>query len=99
MDVLSNILETIKLQGIVYRKLVLMSPWAVDTPAGPYVQFWRLVKGECVISIDGQQPAEMRVGDLVLMPLSSPYRLSGKQVSRVATMGQYIKSRQAGKPL
>lgn len=99
MDVLSNILETIKLQGIVYRKLVLMSPWAVDTPAGPYVQFWRLLKGDCIISIEGQKPIEMCVGDLVLLPLSSPYRISGKHIARIASMAEYIKSRANGKPL
>lgn len=99
MDVLSHILETIKLQGIVYRKLVLMSPWAVDTPAGPYVQFWRLLKGECVISIEGLPPIDMQVGDLVMMPLSAPYRISGRQVGRAARMSDYILSRQNGKPL
>ncbi|MBS1624590.1 MAG: AraC family transcriptional regulator [Bacteroidetes bacterium] len=99
MDVLSNILETIKLHGVVYRKMILLSPWAVDTPTGPYVQFWRLIKGECVISIDGQQPIDMQVGDLVMMPLSAPYRISCRQPGRVAHMSDYIRSRQNGSPL
>lgn len=99
MDVLSSILETIKLHGIVYRKLVLMSPWAVDTPSGPYVQFWRLVKGKCVISIEGQAPIHMKEGGLVLLPLSRPYRISDGQDRRVTSMADYIRSRQNGTPL
>ncbi len=99
MDVLSTILETIKLHGIVYRKLVLLSPWAVDTPSGPYVQFWRLVKGACVINIEGQPPIVMKEGDLVLLPLSRPYRISDGQGKRVYSMADYIRSRQNGTPL
>ncbi len=99
MDVLSSILETIKLHGIVYRKLVLMSPWAVDTPSGPYVQFWRLVKGKCVVSIEGQSPIHMKEGDLVLLPLSRAYRISDGQDKRVTSMADYIRSRQNGTPL
>jgi AraC-like DNA-binding protein len=96
MDVLSNILETIKLKGIVYRKLVLRSPWGVDSPPGPHPHFWRLLKGTSFVSVPGEEPINMQIGDLVLLPGNLPNRIADRKNSPCVTMSDYIASRTSG---
>jgi AraC-like DNA-binding protein len=99
MDVLSNILENIKIKGIVYQKLVLMSPWGVESPPGQEVHFWRLLKGRCLVSIAGEQAVELQVGDLVLLPQNLPSRIMDEQSSICVTSAEYVLSRRNGTPL
>jgi AraC-like DNA-binding protein len=99
MDVLSNILETIKLKGIVYRKLVLRSPWGVDSPATQEVHFWRLLKGRCLVSVGGCDEIELKVGELVMLPQNLPSRLSDAKDSLCVTNTDYVISRRNGVPI
>ncbi|MDB5282276.1 MAG: hypothetical protein JWO06_1351, partial [Bacteroidota bacterium] len=45
MDVLSSILDSVKLKAIVYQQARFTSQWGVQVAQDQNSQFWRLLKG------------------------------------------------------
>lgn len=99
MDALSAILESTKLKGVVYNKLVNCAPWGLDVSQDMYSQYWRLIKGNCVIGLPGGQTIEMKEGDLVFIPHGSSHWIADRSTSRRVSAGEYTKARQAGIPI
>ncbi len=47
MDLLSEILQTVKLRGIVYFHAGFQSPWGMEIPAGQFANYHIVTDGEC----------------------------------------------------
>ena len=48
-----------------------------STPAFALVSFCTMLEGECVLSVDGQEPITLAAADFVLMPATPGFTLSG----------------------
>src|SRR5579884_1677457 len=78
VDVLQDVLATIRLRGVVADVVTLTEPWGFATlPKDHDMAFLAIIKGSCVLELrDGQQPAHMlQSGDIVVLPRGDDYVL------------------------
>ncbi|VAW75522.1 hypothetical protein MNBD_GAMMA13-1227, partial [hydrothermal vent metagenome] len=69
MDILSDILRTLKLRGTVYFHASFHAPWGMNIPAGQFANFHIVTNGICWLDVDdGNPPLEMRQGDVAIFP-------------------------------
>tara|TARA_R110001599_G_scaffold353512_1_gene593499 strand:- start:97442 stop:98347 length:906 start_codon:yes stop_codon:yes gene_type:complete len=68
MDVLADVLTTLRLRGTVYFQSDFGAPWGMYIKAGPVANFHLVVKGRCWLRGPGQgNMRELRQGDLVVL--------------------------------
>jgi AraC-like DNA-binding protein len=80
MDVLSDVLQVIRLSGAVFFTAEFTSPWGVLSPASwtlapsltsgaqCLTMFHVLAQGSCWVSVTGEPPVQMAAGDVVVVP-------------------------------
>jgi AraC-like DNA-binding protein len=68
VDVLTDVLETLRARGACYARLAAKAPFGVALPAGSVTAFHLVLDGSCVLRVEGQQDLELRGGDLVAIP-------------------------------
>ncbi|MBE9461414.1 AraC family transcriptional regulator [Dyadobacter subterraneus] len=99
MDALSEILELIKHKGIVYEKINFSAPWGIELPGDNNAQFWRLIKGNCLVTVPGQIPIEMKEGDTVLVPNGSAHWIADGAGSKRISSSEFLRERDSGNHL
>ena len=77
MDLLSDILDSLSLQGQFYFRTCFNSPWSIGVPNyASAIRFHYVVQGECFVR-SGDEPAiHLRQGDLVLVPAGAAHIIS-----------------------
>ena len=98
MDALSKILESIKLSGVVYRKLEVTAPWGIELPKSRFLQFWKLLEGSCCLQVEENACIQLAKGDLVLIPNGSNHCIADKADSIKIPLKTYIKFRDTESP-
>ncbi len=98
MDALSRILESIKLTGVVYRKLEAAAPWGIDLPKSRFLQFWKLLEGSCCLKVEKNVCTRLAKGDLVLIANGNSHFISDKPGSIKIPLKTYIKFRDTKSP-
>lgn len=98
MDVLSSILEVIKLECIVCDKHVLKGPWGLDIVQQGTAQFWRLITGSCTVGLYDGQTIAMEQGDIIFVPHGASHWVADSTSSRRITIDEYVKAYTAGTP-
>lgn len=80
MDVLSDVLRTIRLEGALFLHAELGAPWCFNVPKGtdiaqvlnPGAQglaiFHLILKGHCWAQVQGGEPVRLSQGDMVVIP-------------------------------
>ncbi|MBB5518739.1 AraC family transcriptional regulator [Amphiplicatus metriothermophilus] len=78
MDVLSDILNIVKLQGSLYFRTEFSPPWGVCVPDYASVARFHLVtRGQCWVRVAGAGDAvRLAAGDLIVIPHGREHRLS-----------------------
>jgi AraC-like DNA-binding protein len=59
-------------------------------------QYWRLIKGSCILGLQDGQTIEMKEGDLVFIPHGSSHWIADKSTSRRIPATEYVKARDTG---
>ena len=91
MDVLSDILSTVKLQGSLYFHTVFTPPWAIQVPAFENAARFHLVtRGTCWVGLENAGPIALSTGDMILIPGGSPHRLSDAADRPAAALDRVI---------
>jgi AraC-like DNA-binding protein len=98
MDALSSILEVIKLECIVCDKHLVKGPWGLDIVQQGTAQFWRLIKGHCMVGLYDNQVVRMDEGDIVFVPHGASHWIADSASSRRVTVDEYVKASAAGVP-
>ena len=77
MDVLTDILNTLRLKGSLYFRTELTSPWGVYVPAERNVaRFHIVIRGHCSLRVEGQKNSlSMANGDLVIIPHGAAHHI------------------------
>jgi len=77
MDILSDILGTLKLKGTLYFRTSFTSPWGVTVPAFENVSRFHFAhRGRCFALIDGvRDPVAIEQGDLVIITRGAEHTL------------------------
>jgi AraC-like DNA-binding protein len=99
MDVLSSILDSVKLKAVVYRQARFSTQWGVEVAQDNNSQFWRLLKGSCYLILPGEAAIKMNVGDFIFIPHGSGHVICSKPGNMCVPAEQYVKALQSGKPL
>ncbi len=77
MDLLSDILDSLSLQGQFYFRTCFNSPWSIGVPDyARAIRFHYAVQGECWVRTGDGVPIHLRQGDLVLVPAGAAHILS-----------------------
>ena len=78
MDILTNILDTLRMEGSLYFRTELTSPWGVFVPPEPDVaRFHIVVRGQCVLRVEGSDDSiTMSNGDIIIIPHGAAHHIS-----------------------
>lgn len=92
MDVLSDILDTLRLRGTLYFAIELHCPWGVRVPRFRRVARFHLVsRGSMWVRVTGEaEPVFLETGDLLLVPHGAEHILSGTLDSPVRTVDEVV---------
>jgi thiosulfate/3-mercaptopyruvate sulfurtransferase len=77
MDILSEILKTLRLNASVYLHSTFCNSWAVDVSGPEKASFHVVSSGDCWLHLpDRQNPVALHPRDLVVVPRNAPHILS-----------------------
>ncbi len=78
LDLLSDILTRLSLQGTLYFRTSFTEPWGVRVPSFENVaRFHYVHQGECLLRVEGQEtPLRLSKGDLALIPHGAAHVLN-----------------------
>lgn len=68
MDVLTNVVRTTQIRGVVLAAYEHVSPWGLRIELPDVAGFHLVADGECWLLVAGQKPLRLLQGDLVLLP-------------------------------
>lgn len=77
MDLLSDILDSLSLQGQFYFRTCFSNPFSINVPDyASVIRFHYAVQGDCYVRAGDEPPIFLRQGDLVLVPGGAAHILS-----------------------
>jgi AraC-like DNA-binding protein len=100
MDALSDVLNSVRLKAVIYRKIIVTtSSWGIEMAQDSYSQFWQLLKGTCYLKIHGEGAIKMNPGEIIFVPHGATHRILGNPKNDCVSAPQYTKALLNGKPL
>lgn len=90
-DVLSDVFDTIKLQGTFYFRTDFATPWAIAVPAyAQAARFHLVIQGRCHARLPSGKCTDLGPGDLILIPRGSEHVLSDPPTNKPAAPLEHI---------
>ena len=68
MDVLADVLSTVRVQATCYGRLIGGAPWGVQVEKSHHPKLHFVVEGQCFVGLEGQEPIKLGSGDLICLP-------------------------------
>jgi AraC-like DNA-binding protein len=97
MDVLSDVLSTVRLQGAIHSCPELSAPWGVAIPAQPdRAPFYVLSRGSCYLEVDGGGPVPLAGGDVVMLPHGDAHTLRDRLQTPVIPLDRLLREDSQG---
>ena len=97
MDVLSDVLSTVRLQGSIHSCPELSAPWGVAIPAQPdRAPFYVLSRGSCYLEVDGGGPVPLAGGDVVMLPHGNAHTLRDRLQTPVIPLDRLLQDHSQG---
>ena len=91
MDLLSDILATIRIRGTLYFHTAFTPPWGIRVPIhGRAARFHIVVQGHCHAGLDGGASHDLRAGDMVLFPRGAAHLLTDIATREVVALDQVL---------
>jgi len=75
VDVLTDVLETLRARGACYARIGAAAPWGLEMPVGDIAVFHLILEGSCILRMEGHEDVELEGGDLVALPHGLPHEL------------------------
>jgi AraC-like DNA-binding protein len=76
MDVLTDVLETVRARAAWSGRIEARGPWDMALEAGHDARFHAVLEGRAFLSRDGAVPLQLSAGDLVALPHGDPHVLA-----------------------
>jgi len=93
MDVLNDVLDTLKLKGILYFRTNFSEPWAITVPAFNQVaRFHLVIQGNCFVKNNDGKTIKIGPGDLALIPGGTSHILSSNAVNAAPPLETILQS-------
>jgi AraC family transcriptional activator of mtrCDE len=91
MDLLSEILQIVKLRGIVYFHARFQSPWGMEIPAGQFANYHIVTDGECWVNTNtADKHILLQKGDMVLFPGGDSHALVDSLQSDIVSADELL---------
>ena len=81
-DLLSEILQDLRLARASYGRSELTAPWGIEIPFKEGIRFHFVAEGSCWMLTDCEQPIHMEEGDVVLLPHGTGHTIADKPFRR-----------------
>ncbi len=90
-DVLTDVLETVRVGAACYGRLEASAPWGISVEADEQdAKFHVVLSGECWLEVDGQEPVHLHGGDLVALPHGHAHALRDTPSSPIRPLSELI---------
>jgi len=100
MDVLSDILDTVRLRGTVYFQSDFTAPWGMTMDGGDVAQFHIVVQGRCWLFTDSlRDPIPLDYGDIVVFPHGDAHWLAASPDAVCVPGKQVLSAYHNGQPM
>ena len=76
MDVLTDVLETVRARAAWSGRIEARAPWNLALESGADARFHAVLEGRAFLTRDNAEPLELFAGDLVALPHGDPHALS-----------------------
>lgn len=92
-DILSDILQTLRLRGSFYFRLGFSAPFGVEVPTYKQsARFHLVVQGNCIVPLANGQTLPLANGDLILIPRGQSHRILDSANSNYAPLEQVLEN-------
>lgn len=102
-DVISQLLDVVSLQGAIFLRATLRSPWAYESPppeamtqalgegGDRIIMFHIIAEGRCsaLVNRDGRR-VELEAGDVIVLPYGDQHRVDGPEPAEAVQIGTLI---------
>lgn len=75
MDVLTDVLETLRARAACYGRVHASAPWGLSVAGSVDAAFHFVIAGSCYLVVEGEEPIRLSGGDLVALPHGSAHAL------------------------
>ena len=72
-DVLTDVMEQVRLEGTVYFSAELHAPWGISIVRSHRAPFYAVTRGECELLVGRRAARRVKAGDFVLLPNAAPH--------------------------
>lgn len=87
-DLLSEVLQDLRLANATYGRSELTAPWGIDIPFKEGVRFHFVAEGRCLMRSDGHPPLIMEAGDVVLLPHGTAHMIADDSSRRARPLAE-----------
>ncbi len=93
MDVLSDILRTIRVEGSLYYRTAFSKRWAITVPrCGSVARYHMVTRGVCWVKVEGvAEPVRLESGDLVVIPHGAEHCLADDLNAQPVSVAEVIR--------
>src|SRR5688572_9820358 len=77
MDVLTDVMQTVRVRSNLYGRAEFTAPWGILVPHSPgHAGFFVIMRGSCWLEVEGiDKPIALAGGDFIFLPKGGPYSL------------------------
>ena len=77
MDVLTDVMQTLRIRSNLYGRAEFSAPWGISVPHEPgHAGFFVINRGSCWLEVEGfESPMPLAGGDFIFLPHGGPYTL------------------------
>ena len=95
MDALTDILNTLKMQGGVSYRCEFSAPWGMKIGQTPFAEFHVIVRGNCWLKmLDEAEPIHLQSGDLLVFPHGHGHTLLDSPASQTLPAEEIVGSQE-----
>ena len=87
-DLLSEVLQDLRLANATYGRSELTAPWGVEIPFKEGVRFHFIAEGRCLMRTDGHPSIMMEAGDVVLLPHGTAHEIADEASRRARPLAE-----------
>jgi AraC-like DNA-binding protein len=97
MDVLTDLIDTLRLRGTAYCRTELTAPWGIELPPSAVAHFHVVQEGSCWIQLaDESAGTRLNAGDLVVIPHGRGHRLVDDPRNATVALGDLVREHVSG---
>ena len=78
IDVISDVLRSIRLEGTIYFEAQLTAPWGIHIANSGHANFHQVTSGSCFVSVEDGTWIELGEGETIILPQGSTHTLSNQ---------------------